>query len=377
MMNLKRLFCLLILIISVSVLLFADEDILDDDLFDDIFEDAVEDIVVEEAPVPVVSEPSVSNSGSSAPEIITFTGSFSGNAGAAATWNGTAVAGGFILSFNNTLYMTAKPASDFALHAAINTTESNLSLNLTSFYFDYLWKNVMISAGKRTLAWGNIRLFNTGTYGTALTDVFSDFDTLTAEIRFPFLGNWTIAGSGSLYDDRLAFHTMKYALAYENVFLNTNVNMYGTYTEGSEVAVLELKRTLGGFDFYGQALGRFSDSFSQAVCTAGFYRLWETEGPDFGINAEYQYVHDVSATDAHKVAVETGIKQMGKHKNLKLGTQWGHNFADDTGIINVAFLIGGIFPYANWTNGISVNYGNGFSDISVKAGSTISISINY
>lgn len=382
-MKAGRILFLLILLLSSFSLLFADEDIVPDDEFDEfdlLFEEAVEDIVVEEAPVPVVETSTATSSGSSsAPQIISFTGSFSGNVGVAAIWDDGDIGGGGVLTFNNTFYMTAKPASDFTLHASINTTESSLALNLSSFYFDYLWKSLYVSAGKKSLSWGNIRLFNTGTYGTVLANVLSGFGPLVAELRFPFLGSWTIAGSGTVSTDHIDFHSMKYAAMYENVVLHTNVNLYGTYTEGSKVAALELKRTIAGFDFYGQAIGKLEGGYKKAVGTAGFYRLWETDGPDFGINAEFQFVHDRTLTqpEYHKIAIETGIKQLGKKKNFKIGTQWGHNITDGTGFANVAFLLGGIFPHANWTNAVSVNYGKGFSNPEVKIGSTISLSIEY
>ncbi|MBQ0166980.1 MAG: hypothetical protein KBT02_07740 [Treponema sp.] len=372
----RTLACFLILALISFV--FAEEEI---DEFDLLFEEAVEDIVVEEAPVPVVEETvSASSASNSVPQIISFSGSFSGNAGGMGTWEKGDLGGGGVLTFDNTLYMTAKPASDFIIHASINTTESNLDLNLISFYFDYLWKSLYVSAGKKTLSWGNIRMFSTDTYGTVKTNLLSDFGPLVGELQFPFLGSWTIAGSGTIYTDHLDFHSMKYAASYENVFQNTNTTLYGTYTEGSEAAALELKRTIGGFDFYGQAIGRFSDvAFAEAVGTAGFYRLWETDGPDYGINVEYQFVYEKfqDNPEIHKIALETGIKQMGKHRNLKLGTQWGHNFTDGTGFANIAFLIGDIFPHANWTNVLNVTYDRGFTNPEVKLGLVVSLSIDY
>lgn len=385
----KRLSAILLLFLLISAVPFsmtADEMLSSDDgeMYDDfdlLFDDAAEDIIIEEAPVPVVDETSsaLSESGSTVSSVISFTGSFSGNVGAAAVWADDELSGGGVLSFTNTLFMTAKPASDFTVHASVKTTESNLTLDLSSFYFDYLWKSVFISAGKKSLSWGNIRMFNTETYGVILTNPVAGFDPLTAELRFTLAGSWTFAGSGDITDGTISWNGMKYALAYENNLGNTNIDFYGTYIAEVWGAGLELKRTIGGFDFYGQGLCHFEDETHKIVGTTGFYRLWETEGPDYGINFEYQYVHDETAdeSDAHKIALETGIKQMGKRKNLKLGTQWGHDFSNGSGFANVAFLISGIFPHANWTNAVGVKYEDDFTNPEITIGSTISISIDY
>lgn len=402
MMNLKRVLCLLILLVSVDVPFFAEEPLLDEEIdpFDAVFADAEEDIIVEEEPVPVV-EKVIVQTDNSAPQVIQFTGSFSANIGIGAIVKFDEInlgkfklavptedqvvkiadkgAGG-IVQFSNTLYMTARPASDFTLHASVTTDQSNLYLNLSSFYFDYLVKNCFISAGKKSLSWGNIRLFNTGSYGPVETNVISNFNSVVGEMRFPLLGSWTFAGSGNASASNIDFKSLKYAAAYENVLLNTNILLCGMYTVGNQAASLELKRTIAGFDVYGQALGRFSStSFTKGVVTAGFYRLWETDGPDYGINAEYQYVHSEKITedDEHKIAIETGIKQMGKKKNLKLGTQWYHNITKCSGYARIAFLTGGIFPHANWTNAVILNYGENFTNPEIQIGSVISISINY
>lgn len=388
----KRLILFLVVtFLFIPCFLFADEPLPGEDTvideFDLLFEDAGEDIVVEEAEVPTLDNVNESSPVSGAEgqatviireaaSAIKFSGSFSSNIGVAATYNNGTFGAGGALTLSNSFYMTAKPATDFTLHATVSTTESSVTLNLSSFYFDYLWKSVFISAGKKSLTWGNIRLFNTGTYDTVYTNVLSGFGPLVAQVQVPFLGNWTFVGGAAA---TLNWDQMKYAVSYNNVLGNTNIDLYGTYATGSIAAGLELKRTIAGFDFYAQAIGRLEGGFKKAYGTAGFYRLWETDGPDYGINAEYQFIHDRtgSVPEYHKIAVETGVKQLGKKKNFKIGTQWGHNITDGTGLVNVAFLLGGIFPHANWTNAISVNYGSGFSNPNVTLGSTISLSIDY
>lgn len=393
----NKLFFLFCSLFFVSCgFLFAQEI----DPFDELFENAAEDIIVEEEPVPVVEKVIVTTE-TSTPQIIQFTGSFSANIGIGAIVQIDDVdfskfkfaiptedqfvkiadkgAGG-IVQFSNTFYMTARPASDFTLHASLYTDQSNLFLNLSTFYFDYLWKNFFISAGKKSLSWGNIRLFSSDTYGPVETSVISNFNNVTGEVRFPFFGNWTLAGSGNASADSIDFKNLKYAAAYDSVLLNTNILLCGMYTFGNEAASLELKRTIAGYDVYTQALGRFSGTdFTKGVVTAGFYRLWETEGPDYGINAEYQYVHAENAAveDTHKIALETGIKQMGEKKNLKLGTQWYHNITECSGYARVAFLVGGIFPHANWTNAVILNYDKNFTHPEIQIGSVVSISISY
>lgn len=388
----KRLLSLIAAFLSLQLFLalplYADEA---DDDFDALFEDAAADIVVEEAEVPSVENASSTETSQSAGEgqatiiikeaasAIKFTGNFTSNVGLAATYRNDEWNAGGALTLNNTLYMNVKPASDFTLHMAVNTTESNLSLNLTNFYFDYLWKDVFISAGKKSLTWGNVRLFNSSTYGPVLTNIVSGIGPLVAEVQVPFFGDWTFVGGGNASSSGVDWSQMKYAAAYENQLGQTNLDLYATYATDKNAAGIELKRTIGGFDFYGQAICRYEEEHRKAVGTAGFYRLWETDGPEFGVNAEYQFVFDrtLANPENHKIAVETGIRKLGKKKNIKIGTQWGHNFTDGTGIANVALLFGSIFPHANWTNAVSLEYGDGFSNLDVKIGSTISLTIKY
>lgn len=400
---LSSFLCILIIALFIPVLAFADDA---DDDFDSMFDDAPADVVVEEAEVPTVDNVSSNNETEAEPEKgqttiiikeasspIKFSGNVSSNIGIAATYDGEEWDKGGALKLSNTFNMKVKPASDFTLHMSFATSESSLKVDVSKFYFDYLWKDFYISAGKKKLTWGNIRLFDSSTYGTVLTnpaaDVITSKTPLVAEIQVPFLGNWTFVGAGKASSSSVDWKQMKYAASYEVILGQTNIDLYATkYQFETETDIekkaigFELKRTILDFDFYGQALCRFEGAYKKAVGTAGFYRLWETDGPDFGINAEYQFIHDRTVLEPevpeiHKIAVEAGLKQLGKKKNIKIGTQWGHNITHGTGFANVALLIGSIFPHANWTTAVTMNYDEGFKITDCKVGTTISLSVKY
>ncbi len=99
---------------------FDDLDDLDDfDDFDALFDDAPEDIVIEEAPVPTVTQETENTS------ILKFSGSFSGKLGATCTYDnqksGFPLAPGGLIEISNTLSMSAKPSDTFGVFGSVKT----------------------------------------------------------------------------------------------------------------------------------------------------------------------------------------------------------------------------------------------------------------
>lgn len=152
---------------------------------------------------------------------------------------------------------------------------------------------------------------------------------------------------------------------------------------------LETKRTILGIDFYGQGQFRLQDfntvdkrNIDYIIGTGGFYKLIDSFDPNIGIAAEYQYVfdpnmHKESEIHNHKIAVEFGLRRMGRDKNLKLGIDWGHNFSTNNGLVAGAFYISNIFRHGQWKNIIGMSYDKNFTNRKIMFGSIISINMNY
>ena len=152
---------------------------------------------------------------------------------------------------------------------------------------------------------------------------------------------------------------------------------------------LETKRTIFGIDFYGQGQFRLQDfstvdegNIDYIIGTGGFYKLIDSFDPNIGIAAEYQYVfdpnmHKESEIHNHKIAVEFGLRRMGRDKNLKFGLDWGHNFSTNNGLVAGAFYISNIFRHGQWKNIIGMSYDKDFTNRKIMVGSIISINMNY
>ena len=370
----------------------ADDDFDEFDDFDSIFEQATEDIEVEQS-APVVVPASTSPAGSA----IVFTGHFDGDLGVSATIVKKPDFGGYI-ALDNKLYMTVRPAPVVSINGAIDTSFSNkFSLAVSYLYFDYMmFDRVFISAGKKDVSWGYTRLVSNG-------NIMADTNgQLNAEVRFPWsTGTATFVGAYNyaLLSDSPSYRDITYALSIEQTILHTSVNLFGKKYGQSEVvdnvhksplAGLEIKRTFFGYDAYAQGVAAFADykhfykkqGIGNVVATAGFYKLWDGFDPNLGINIEYQYKWiPNAAADAkvhnHRIALQGGIKRMGKNKNLKLGVDWDHNFTSRDGKVTTAFIIDGVFPYASWKNAVSVEYGPAVGKTKFTIGSIISLSLDY
>ena len=415
---------LLIFIFSVFAFsLFSQEsNIIEDDDFDSIFEEAEDieeavDEVKEENKTPVQVFTSAFSS------MVHFSGSFSGEVGAVYVHmrdidDDDNDVSGFV-SLKNTLNMTVTPVSSFAIRGSLYTgIDNGFTAEIKSLYFDYLLLNrVYISAGKKTISWGNIRLFNNTDYygdetalfnmclyktGPAYANIFDEYTSkntatlLALDIRYPWSwGTLTFAITGNLSSD-IKPSNFNYYGALELSVLNTNINLYVKRPQKnaeeqipikSDLAGLEIKRTILGFDTYAQALVRVKDfnnlgsedGYDYVLATAGLYRLFDSFDPNIGFNIEYQHEYNPSKPHKHydRIAFEGGLKRIGKNKNMKIGVLSHYNFTELHGYTGLNFLLSGVLPYADWSNKLVVGYGSKYEISAFMFSTSISLALNY
>ena len=403
---------LLFLIVSIfSFSAFSqeyDEEQADD--FDSIFaeaEDFSEALTTEEkAETPAQTVASAFSS------MVHFTGSFSGDVGAAYAHlrdedEGDDDVSGFF-SLKNTLNMTVSPVSTFAVRGSLYTgIDNGFTLELQKLYFDYLLlDHVYISAGKKSISWGNIRLFNSSYYGEGThsgglyctgpryADIFyEDGVPLALDIRYPWSwGTLTFAATGN-NTDKVKPDNFNYYGSLEVSVLNTNINLYAkrpaknTEPVRTNLAGLEIKRTILGYDTYAQGIVRVKDlknlgspdGYDYVVATAGLYRLFDSFEPNIGFNIEYQHEWNPSSEKEHydRIAFEGGLKRMGKKKNLKLGLLSHYNITENHGYSGLNFIVSGVLPYADWSNKVAVGYGSKYEIPTVLVSSSIALSLDY
>lgn len=386
----KKVFFAAVLCVFGSALVFAQEsydDFEDWDDLDDLF-GASEDIVVEQSAPVVVAAPASADS-----SVIKFFGSMSADVGAAATFDKKFQPSGYF-DFTNTLKMKVRPSSTISVNGAITTSVSNkFSLGLDYLYFDYLaFDKIYISAGKKNESLGGYtRLFTE----SAVTDTSG---LVNVEVKYPW-STGTLILLGAYNQNKVTANPfaadITYAVDLEQTIGHTSVNVFAKkYAAGELIdgvhkhpAVgIEAKRTLFGFDAYVQGIASLADytklasknGYERIAATAGFYRLWDGLGPDFGLNIEYKYVWtplDQNVTSNQFVYVQAGIKNLGKNKNLKFGLDWNHNITESSGDVKAAFLVGGLFPYANWSNAVELKYTK--EGIVPSIASFVSISLDY
>ena len=419
----------------------------DFDDFDSIFEDA-EDVEVSEeeekkneSPVQIVA--------SAFSSMVHFSGNFKGEVGFAYIKNDSngqedKPTGYFTLS--NSLNMTIAPSNIFVVHGTLDTGISNgFALSVSSLYFDYLFlDHLYITAGKKSISWGNLRLFNNSTYynnaaydgspthsgglfctGTRYVDIWSeDGAQYSLQLRYPWtFGTVTFATTGNT-TTALEPDSVNYYGSIEVSLFNTNINLYAKFPElasakdpvtkivdpekkKNNIFVLELKRTILGFDVYGQGLARIRDfsnfnhstGYDYIVGTVGLYRLWDAFDPNIGFNIEYQHeFHPIkevtttagtaaatatAATTANKkrnfdrIAFEGGVKRIGKNKNIKVGVISHYSITEKHGFTGLTFVVSGICPYAEWTNNFAFGYGEKYQSPIYVFNSAITLSLDY
>ena len=411
----KKISLLLLIFSFFAFSLFSQEnDFTEEDDFDSIFAEAedVEEAVVEvkeenKTPVQVFT--------SAFSSMVHFSGSFSGEVGAVYVHmrdddgNDNNVSG--FVTLKNTLNMTVSPVSSFAIRGSLYTgIDNGFTAEIKSLYFDYLLLNrIYISAGKKSISWGNIRLFNNTDYygdetslfnmclyktGPAYANIFTeDNAALALDIRYPWSwGTLTFAITGNLSSD-IKPSKFNYYGALELSVLNTNINLYvkrpeqATTPVKSNLAGLEIKRTIFGFDTYAQALVRVKDlnnlgseaGYDYVLATAGLYRLFDSFDSNIGFNIEYQHEYNPSKPNKHydRIAFEGGIKRMGKNKNMKLGMLSHFNITELHGYTGLNFLLSGVLPYADWSNKLVVGYGSKYEIPAFMFSTSISLALDY
>lgn len=388
----KKLLVLILLLATTLGASFAQDSAEEYDDFDDIFSGTTEDIEVEQS-APVITTVSQTPSASS----LSISGHFDGNVGLTATIIDKPDFGGY-LDLKNLLYLNVKPSPVIGIHGALETSLSNkFTLDVNYLYFDYMLLNrVFISAGKKSVSWGYMRLFTN-------CNIMADTNSkLNAEFRFPWsTGTATFVGcyDYALLSNSPSYKDISYALSLEQTIGHTSVNLFGKLYGQSEkngdvhknpIAGLEAKRTFFGYDAYVQGYTRIADfnslskaaGYENVTATAGFYKLWDGFDPNLGINIEYQYIWTPGAAGTtgyvhnNEIFVQGGIKRIGKKKNMKGAVEWKHSFNSNVGSFTGAFIIDSVLPYASWKNGVKVEYTSAAKP-KFTLGTTISIALDY
>lgn len=391
---------------------FEDSEDLEDEDFDDfdsIFDDAqdLDEAIVDEKKEPETPMEVVACAFSS---MVRFSGHFSGEAGGVflkdASEETEDKPTGFI-SLSNSLNMTVSPIDIFAVRASLDTGIGNgFNLSVSSLYFDYLLLNhFYISAGKRGISWGNIRLFNGGYYGCEThsgglystgpkhAEIFSeDGASLALQIIYPWsFGSITFATTGNA-SSGIKTDDFNYYGSIEVSLFNTNFNLYAkraaknTEPERTDIFGLEIKRTIFGFDTYMQGIARVKDyknlnhstGYDYIVATAGIYRLWDSFDPNIGFNIEFQHEYDgPSRQHFNRIAFEGGVKRIGPKKNIKVGVLSHYSITEKHGFSGLSFIVSGFLPYADWSNKFAVGYGSKYVKPIYMFSSSLSLALDY
>lgn len=342
--------------------------------------------------------------------------------------------------FKNYIYFTTRPDKYLALKGVLKTSmpkddsdsETNNLLYLYEMYFDYLMLDrIYITAGKKKTVWGNIRLFadyydnknedddnydkDDNVNDAQFTNILYDSRRyLSGIIKIPF-GNHTFTGI-AMYNDESSKKSpgtrdMSIAASAEFIIFNTSINLFGrrfplknsTDAENYQlpIAGVEFKRSILGFDLYGQSMARISDSskagdifasnfddlsaIKRIVSTAGTYRLWSGSAPYVGFNFEFQSIYRPNPTESEKYftnrfAFEVGMAKLGPAKDIKLALQWNHNITDKTGFVKSGIIFSRIMPHCDWRNGVKYEYGDenmSFNKYKLTIGSYLTINLDY
>lgn len=353
----------------------------------------------------------------------------------------------------NYLYFTTRPDKYMAIKGSLKTTMPDSSeaaaegqnhyFYLYELYFDYiLLDRVYITAGKKATTWGNTRLFSDAddydgdedaTYTNALYDSRSNISGI---IRIPF--GFSTFTALAMYRGGATSPThrdMSFAASAEFVFLATSLNLFARVFPASTseemsayykdpIVGAEVKRTVFGFDVYAQEIARVvsnkrfrrfwdsdlykRESFTKFVSTAGFYRLWDSFMPYFGVNVEFQNVYypndlyyttdDQSTEDVdettlvshgrgnctNKIAFDFGMSKLGPERNIKVGVQWNHNITEKKGVLKPGIVFSRVFPHCDWRTGFEwkYNFGDEKADLydtygKITLGTYLKITLDY
>ena len=393
--------------------LFAQTDVPDD--FDSLFDDA-EDL---ETPVVKEVEPpknSVTLSGEGFSVPLRLSGhleselalGYENNDGSHGLSSG--------VKFCNDITASTRLDQTFAFKATMRTKfpetkeDKQWQIGLYEMYFDYVpFSHFYITAGKKETVWGNIRLFSNSDLfdeddDALFTNILADSrDGTSMQIRIPF-GVVNLSGF-ALYKgngDDPEYDDVSYAGLFELVFWETSISIMGRRypAEKSKVVIdgkdvhynplvgLELKRNIFGADIYAQQLASIEDmdlvkendwdGFSKMVFTGGTYGFWDTKGPSFGANIEYQDVYLPSTKDhSRKIAFYGGVYRLGKKRNIGIGLNLKHYITENKGEIEPGVIFSRIFPHAKWKNGVKIEYGDKYDLSKITIGTSLLINLDY
>lgn len=405
----KIISTLILLILCLNI--FAQEEF---DDFDSLFEDAGDISVEEVAPALTSVETNTENpsnqKNNSFFKPLTFSGYLEGEVGLAFLYNQKPDITGYF-DFLNDLYFSARASKNLAIKGTVRTELPDFGISLRELYFDYLiFDRIYITAGKKTISWGYVRLFSnsdsygdsTDLYGPLLTDIMTDTSgAILTQVQLPiFTGtiNAVAFYKGSMKTTP-SWKDFSLAGSIEMTLLNTSVNLFGRKYPSKEgnlsaqykapILGLEMKRTILSTDFYVQGQTSIKDfnkmnsflGYEQFVVTGGFYRWWDNIIPKIGFNIEYQFIYMPNEIDstAHRIAFAGGLGSLGKKKNMKIGLEWNHNVLAESGNVVLGFIVSGILPHAEWKTGLETTYGSLYTDRipKIKLGSTIKVQMNY
>lgn len=414
--------------VSASTVVSAGEYVTVTDEFDLLFDDA------EDIETPVVSEEkteknTITISGHNFTVPLHFSGHLESELGAGYVnedGNSGATSG---VKFLNDLSFSTRIDQTFSLKGTLRTKfpekkeNKQWQIELYEMYFDYVpFSHFYITAGKKETVWGNIRLFSDTEMfeeddDALCTNILTDSRKGTSmQLRIPAgIFNFTAFALYKGNGENPTQNDLSYAGSVEVIIGQTSFNFFGRkYPSATSAVVLagedthmdpvigaEVKRTILGFDLYAQELVCLHDKellkefgkrlakndqihnsdlngFSKMAFTGGTYRLWETSGPAFGFNVEFQDVYKPETTShSSKVAMYAGISRLGRKRNITLGSTWKHYCQEKKGVAEPGIILSGIFPHAKWKNGVKIEYGEPFSNAKVTVGTSLLLNVNY
>lgn len=379
----KKLALLLGFLFLLPFIGYAQEIEEDFNDFDDIFFEAQD---IEEA---VITESSTTTS---VWNPFSVSGTVNANLGIVGNFVDGSFSPGGYLGFEGAINLTISPNDSFSLCTGITENLVNFpSISLNSLYFNYLFlRSIFISAGVRGVTWGYTRLFCDLDKSTNIMADSGGY--VICQIQYPW-SNGTLTfipmlPIWALKSGNIGTGYFEYALSAETVLFNTSFNLFtrmgGSKKDLSPLLGFETKKTILGFDVYGQSYLKISDIYNAKsnyiTSTFGLYRLWDAFDPNVGFNFEYQFTRrnrvDSTAVWEHLIAFEGGIKRLGVNKNHKIGLQWQHDIMKCSGFFELAYLISGIFPYADWSNACNFSYSKSGLQV-IKFGTAISLDLSF
>lgn len=303
------------------------------------------------------------------------------------------------LSFDNHFYAKSKPNDAVYIFADVRVflMQANPGLQLYQIYFDYnLWNKVFITVGKKSIGWGQCRLFDSNTVlggtlgstilGSVRVPVKSANLTAVAmyggTIKLPDADTIDInpiAGTGVNKAD------LHYAAQMEGILWNTlvafNAHQYHpAKTTYSTRAGLDLKHTFFGYDCYTHtdtalkiSSNMNKNSWSHVRTIAGFYRKWDS--PNLGFNIEGRHIYTfASGKNTFEIGEQFGWNGFWGNR-IAIAFVGYHNITAGTGYVTPGFVLKNVFPSANLNTGLTVDYTP--QGVAFTLGTKLTLSVDY